>query len=1016
MTRKLMVMLLIAAMVPLAVFAGTTGKIAGTVTDKQSGEPLVGVNVVIVGTTLGAATDAEGYYAILNVPVGTHSVRISYIGYRDYVEQDVQIYLDLTTTVNFQLEQTTLELGEEVIVTAERKLIRKDETNTNIIRRAEDIENMPVRGIAQLASTTAGVIRAENTGAMNVRGGRGGETATYIDGVLVTDPFNAAQRIYLPNQTIAEMSVQTGGFNAEYGDAMSGVMAVTTNVGGERYQMSFEAITDQFLSPEKKTLGTYSYGYNEYVGTLSGPIIPKKPHTFYVSLTRNWQADGSPSWGWAENSWKLEDYTYDQPIGTGVDGTDIIYGDTVRHHYSFDARLPNNYDGRWTFSGKTKFQLSKNLELKSSYIQTDRKFSADFLGLANTIQPIMFFNTEHRPLTKAKTVSFNTTLTHMLSSRTFYDLKFNIFDTQTHTYDPVFGDHLEQYGNPTYNPLPDDSLYYGQAFTSRIGMDFFQPGCQYDAWNRQRTQYWGIDLDFTTQQGKYNTIKAGFEYKYHTLRSMRIFNPTEIAKLGASNYELMGPGATFQGYGYDVEVVRDPVTNDLIEVNVNETDKGDYFSDVVRENGTTGKPIDGMYSQAPYHPILMSAYAQDKIEFNDLVLNLGLRYDYINPNAWQFKDIDAEYDESGNYISGTGMFGGNEQFDEEDTEPSKAYDYFSPRFGVSFPVTDRTIFHAQYGVFYQAPPLTNLYLSPFFMDYFALEKGFFINLNNPNLRPSKTTSYEVGFKQMLGTDASIQLTAFYKETEDLVSLVTIITDVTAIAFPVNGDFGTVRGLDVIFNLRRIKNLSVNFNYELQFAEGTGSASLDNFDIAWQSGTRGNYPKYSQPLDFEQRHSGSLVLDYRVPQSTRGFLRNSGLNTMYTFNSGNPYTATKVVSTEPFNGRYDNDISNTPVSAIGAEVTPWNFRIDMKIDKRVQFLKTNLTFYAWVINLLNSKNIQDVYKQTGLPDDTGYLGTAAGQAYWRSLDETGKSLYKMREIDYNYYGQPRQIRLGVMLEL
>jgi outer membrane receptor protein involved in Fe transport len=281
-------------------------------------------------------------------------------------------------------------------------------------------------------------------------------------------------------------------------------------------------------------------------------------------------------------------------------------------------------------------------------------------------------------------------------------------------------------GNPTFNPLPDDSLYMVRPFTSRIGMDFFQPGCQYDAWNRQRTQYWGIDLDFTTQQGKYNTIKAGFEYKYHTLRSMRIFNPTEIAKLGASNYELMGPGATFQGYGYDVEVVRDPVTNDLIEVNVNETDKGDYFSDVVRENGTTGKPIDGMYSQAPYHPILMSAYAQDKIEFNDLVLNLGLRYDYINPNAWQFKDIDAEYDESGNYISGTGMFGGNEQFDEEDTEPSKAYDYFSPRFGVSFPVTDRTIFHAQYGVFYQAPPLTNLYLSPFFMDLFHWKKAFLL--------------------------------------------------------------------------------------------------------------------------------------------------------------------------------------------------------------------------------------------------------------------------------------------------
>jgi hypothetical protein len=89
-------------------------------------------------------------------------------------------------------------------------------------------------------------------------------------------------------------------------------------------------------------------------------------------------------------------------------------------------------------------------------------------------------------------------------------------------------------------------------------------------------------------------------------------------------------------------------------------------------------------------------------------------------------------------------------------------------------------------------------------------------------------------------------------------------------------------------------MSISLNYEMQFAEGTGSASLDNYDIAWQSGTRGNYPKFAQPLDFEQRHSGSLVLDYRIPQTSRSILRNSGLNTMFTFNSGNPYTATQVV--------------------------------------------------------------------------------------------------------------------------
>jgi hypothetical protein len=208
----------------------------------------------------------------------------------------------------------------------------------------------------------------------------------------------------------------------------------------------------------------------------------------------------------------------------------------------------------------------------------------------------------------------------MLSSRTFYDLKFNIFDTQTHTYDPVFGDNLEQYGDPANNPWPDTSIYNGVAFTSRLGMDYFQPGSQYDAWYRQRTQYWGVDLDFTTQQGKYNTIKAGFEYKYHTLRSMRIFNPVYIADDWTSDYELMG-GATFQGYGYEIELVRDPITNALLDCNVLETNEGNYLTDVVRDS--TGKPTDGLYSQAPYHPIIMSGYVQDKIEFNDLVLNLG---------------------------------------------------------------------------------------------------------------------------------------------------------------------------------------------------------------------------------------------------------------------------------------------------------------------------------------------------------------------------------------------------------
>ena len=1004
MAKKLRAWMLVLLLVPLMLFAGTTGKIAGTITDKTTGEPLVGVNVIIMGTTLGAATDLEGYYSILNVPVGTHSLRVTFIGYRDYVENDVQVNLDLTSTINVQMERTTLDLGQEVVVTAERKLIRKDETNTNVVKRTEDIENMPVRGLANLAATTAGVVKAENTGAMNVRGGRGGETATYIDGVLVTDPFNSAQRVFVPNQSIAEMSVQTGGFNAEYGDAMSGIVAITTSAGSDKYRLSFDGVTDKFLSPDKKILGlgTYSYGYSEFTGTLSGPIIPKSKHTFYISASHRYSADATPSWGWAENDWKLKDYTYYQPLGTGVDSTGaIIWGDTAVHKYKFNAILPENYSNRWAFQGKTKLQLGKNLELKTSLLNTRSDFSADYLGTANGIQPIRFFDTEHRPVTDQNTISFNTTLTHMLSSRSFYDLKFNWYDTETHTYDPVFKDDLYKYGDPNYNPWPETRDYWGNPFTGRIEPDFFQPGCQYDSWWKQRTQYWGVDFDLTHQQGKYNTIKAGFEYKYHTLRSMRIYNPTFLADSDFVNDELgRFRNADIRGYGYDLEG--------------NEVNEGDYLTDVVRDS--TGRPTSGYYNQAPYHPIIMSAYVQDKIEFKDLVLNIGLRYDHINPNAWMFKEIAAEFDANGTYIDGTGMFGGNRQFDEEDTEPSETYYYISPRLGMSFPVTDQTVFHAQYGVFYQQPPLTNLYLAPFYMDKYASETGYFANLNNPNLRPPKTTSYEIGFKQMLGANASVQLTAFYKETEDLIQLQSIITDITTIAFPVNGDFGTVKGLDVIFNLRRYKNLSLNFNYEMQFAEGTGSASLDNFDIAWLSGTRGHYPKFAQPLDFEQRHTGALTLDYRLKDEGPKFLRDAGANLLFTFNSGNPYTRCSVTGVQPHDGRYDNDISNVPVTAAMAETTPWNFRVDMKLDKRIKVGPSKLRLYAEIINLLNLRNVQDVWTTTGLPDDSGFLGTPAGQAYWRALDETGKKLFKMREIDYNYYGQPRQIRLGVQVEL
>ena len=972
--------ILLLVFLPVALFAGTTGKITGIVADKGTGQPLIGANVIVEGTVLGAVTDADGYYTILNVPVGAHTIHARYIGYKEMVSQNIRVSVDLTSEIHFQLESTTL-TGETVVITAERKMLRKDETNTNVIRSADELSALPIRGMQDLSASVAGVVKVDNSNALNIRGGRGDENAIYVDGVLVNDPYNYAVRAYIPNEAIEEISVQTGGFNAEYGEAMSGIIIMTTNSGTQRYSGSIQAITDQFLSYKTKNLGTYSYGYNEYVATLGGPIIPGKKHTFFGSATRQWQKDGAPSWGWAENKNKPDQFK--------------------------GGPVPGQEDNAWSYTGKVHLQLMKSLELKSSLVWTDRTYS--FTGIYTGMNPMYLFDVGHAPQTLTQHRSFNVTLTHLLRPTTYYDLKFNYFDTYRDIYDRKFKDNLMAYGDPTYVPDPayaNNPANYGERYNTRYEYpDFMKPGGQYDDYFKNRTTYWGVDFDLTHQAGKSHTFKLGFDYKYHTLREMRILTPYALAKRTDVTELEKYRNADVRFYGYDMYG--------------NEVNDGDYITDVVR--AADGTPVSGYQRQKPYHPVIMSGYIQDKIEWRDLVLNLGLRYDRIDPNAWMFKQIAVQKDARGNNIAGTGMFGGDQIFSASDIKKSEVYGYISPRLGISFPVSDQTVFYAQYGKFYQKPSLMDLYLSPFYMDNFV-KGGYFTNIDNPNLRPEKTTSYEIGFKKMVTENTSIQLSAFYKETEDLVQITPVETDVRTIAFAENGDFGVVKGFDVIFNLRRTRNISATINYEYQDARGTGSASAGNFDIAWLNAGRGNYPKFTMPLDFEQKHRGSVNVDYRLnkEEGPKLFgiypLEKAGVNLFFTFNSGTPYTRGKLLNTNPHDGRYDNNISNTPVSAVNAEHTPWNYRFDLKADKTFRLPKINvdLNLYCWVLNLLNTKTVVFVWTPSGLPDQTGYLQTTAGRAYYNRLSEEQKKAFSVREMDWSNYGIPRQIRLGMQL--
>ncbi|MCF7886256.1 MAG: TonB-dependent receptor [Candidatus Marinimicrobia bacterium] len=1017
MVKRILITLLL-VILPLMIFGQTSGKISGVVTNKQTGEPISGVNVVVQGPTTprGAATGPNGEFTILYVPVGTYTVKATYMGMADVVINNVNVSLDHTTQLNIEMRPQDIE-GESITITAQRELVRQDETNATTVKSAEEISNMPIRGVENLVATTAGVVKQDNSGSMNIRGGRSGGTAMYVDGVLVNDPYNNASRVYLPNNAIQEMSVQTGGFSAEYGEALSGIIAVTTQVGSEDYHASFEALTDNMLSAEDKYLGTYSYGFEEYVGTISGPIIPGTRHTFFGSLTRRYEADAWPSWGWAENEYKPDTYTYETPLISGFE-TDTatgqliadapIYGDTLTKQYDLNARIPGNYTSDWSVTGKLKLQLMDNMHLRGSIVRTDRKISdTDVINL---------FNQKHDDTHDQYSQSINATLVHNITKNTMYEAKFNYFDTQREYYDPVYGDDFEKYGDPEYNLYTaSDELtaeerdlvieqYKGREYLSVAGPitpDFNNYGNQDYTYFKNRTTYWGIDFDIS-HQWKDHHFKAGFDYKYHTLRKFQfiIGYPWDYAKEYETEVEKY-MNADISYYGYDV--------------NAEETDEGDFLEDVKRDE--TGLPTGGYKNQKPYHPIIMSTYFQDKFEYKDIVLNLGLRYDRIDPNAWQFKEIAAEYDDQGNYVEGTGMFSGDGQFDQGDVEESEVYDYLSPRLGVSFPVTENTNFHTNYGIFYQRPDLADLYLSPFYLNTFVHNGGYFTAIDNPNLRPEKNIQYEIGLNQRLASNIALKLTAFYKETEDLVQLLPVTTDIKQIAFYDNGDYGVVKGLDIVLRMRRTNNLAINFDYELQFADGTGSASASNFDIAWQQGTYGNFPKFQKPLAFEQRHTGNINVDYRYGDDGPGIFKNTGVNLLARFNSGQRYTRMKIYNSNPYRGLHERDAdSQKPVSEVMGETMPWNYRFDLKLDKSFTFGRSRLVVYATVLNLFNTKNVQNVWRTTGEPDQSGFHGTTAGKEYLDGLTEEEYNLVMLREMDWTNYGIPRMIRLGFRVEL
>ena len=271
------------------IFGGQTGKISGIIKDKKTGEPLVGVNVSIEHTSMGAATDINGYYVILNVFPGDYTINISMIGYRKVKIQGVVVNADKTTPINIQLEQESVGL-KEIVVTAQKPVIDRNLTSSELTVTSKDIKNLPVESLTDVLNLKAGVI-TDASGGIHIRGGRASEVGYLVDGIPVTDNYSGSQGSTVDVQFLQEVKVISGVFNAEYGQAMSGIVDLITKRGQDHFEGNINVSTGDYLSQANNIfLGINRFnpiGVSDIKIDLAGPIkILDKRISFDIAARR----------------------------------------------------------------------------------------------------------------------------------------------------------------------------------------------------------------------------------------------------------------------------------------------------------------------------------------------------------------------------------------------------------------------------------------------------------------------------------------------------------------------------------------------------------------------------------------------------------------------------------------------------------------------------------------------------------------------------------------------------------
>ena len=867
-----------------------SGKISGNIRSAKTGEAIHGVNVIVEELSLGAATDIDGHYVILNIPSGNYTLFISAIGYTDVHVKDVRVNLGQTSRQDIELQPEVIK-GKEITVTAKHPMIRADLTATQHITTSEEMKDLPVESFIGVLSTQAGV----NTGAdgfLHIRGGRTNEVGYYIDGVSVSNPFNTnGFAVNVSNKALEEMKVVSGAFNAEYGNAMSGIVNIQIKEGGSTYKGNLSVFSGDYLSSATTifpNIDNFNLAANRVIeGAINGPIpLFQNKRRFTFNVSGRYSNNGGYLYGIREHEpsdhadFRNPDYYYVELGGDGAyvslnhsEKLNLLTKLTLRvtPKFKISAQLLNDNRNWKQYSHPYKY----NPDGTCTYYQNNNNYSLKF---------------------------------NQLFQKSFYTL--NLFYSTTDY-------HYYVYPNPTDSRYVSTANVQGSPPSTTFDFGGTQMGHL-----SQISHSTGMKLDYTNQINSKHEIQTGFDVRSDNLEQ--------------DSYTIL-----YNSQEYVVPTV----------LPANDSPSHSYYNKNV---------------------LFTAGYIQDKMEYDNLIVNIGTRIDYYDPKADYIADLLRP---------------------ETSRKKATPKTSVSPRLGISFPITDQGILHFSYGHFYQLPTLKRLYQTAIFGANQTPSVGY------ANLKPEKTVLYEFGLQQQLTPILAMDGSIFYKDIRDLLALQSIHYDSPTYgpsnySIYLNKDYASIKGITLSITKRwdPATKTSVNLDYSYQVTQGNAVSSGSFYFNAL---TGQEKEKEVVPLAWDQSHVLTGTLTFSDPS-------NWALSFIGNLATGWPYTPQIVYAN--YNPKEYSDRK------------PMQKKVDTRFSKFFTIGSLKFSAVVKIYNLFDTRNERYVF------DDTGRAGytyaTRSSQElpeYVAHYGEAGIHTWSEYQIRPQYYSAPRSFQIGCAVD-